>query len=57
MKKITLISFSVGTVRKAVFIELEYIDEKPVLEMDVLNSILEQEFGYVPARGVTLTIG
>lgn len=57
MKKLTLVSFSVGNVTKSVFIELEYVNSKPVLEMDVLNSIIEKELGYLPWRGVTFTIG
>lgn len=65
MKKLTLVSFLIGGVKKSAFIELEYVNVgsleqenfKPVLEMDVMNSLIIQEYGYLPARGVTITIG
>ena len=65
MKKLTLVSFVIGGVRKSAFIELEYVNVgspeqenfKPVLEMDVMNSLIIQEYGYLPSRGVTMTIG
>jgi hypothetical protein len=65
MKKLTLVSFVIGGVRKSVFIDIEYINVgleeeenlKPVLEMDVINSLIIQEYGYLPSRGITFTIG
>ena len=57
MKKLTLVSFTINGLTKSVFIELEYKEEKPVLEMDVMNSLIEQEFGYLPPRGITISIG
>jgi len=65
MKKITMVSFVIGGLRKTVFIDLEYVNVgsseqenfKPVLEMDVINSLIIQEYGYLPSRGVTFSIG
>lgn len=57
MKKFTLVSVSIGGVCKSVFIELEYKDNYPVLPTEVLNSIILQEFGYIPDRGITYTVG
>ncbi len=64
MKKITLVSFVIGGLRKSVFIDIEYVNVggeeenlKPVLEMDVINSLIIQEYGYLPSCGVTFTIG
>lgn len=65
MKKLTLVSFVINGVRKSVFIDIEYVNVgsleqenlKPVLEMDVINSLIIQEYGYLPPRGVTMTIG
>lgn len=65
MKKLTLVSFIIGGLRKSVFVDIEYTNVgseeqenlKPVLEMDVINSLIIQEYGYLPSRGVTFTIG
>ncbi len=65
MKKLTLVSFVINGKRKSVFIDIDYVNVgsleqenfKPVLEMDVINSIIIQEYGYLPPRGVTFTIG
>lgn len=55
-KKLTLISFAIGGVTKSVFIELEYsLSGHPIIEPRVINSIIEQEFGYIP-RGITVSI-
>jgi len=57
MKKLTLVSFTINGISKSVFIELEYNDNKPVIEMDLINEFIMLEFGYLPLRGITLSIG
>jgi hypothetical protein len=56
-KKLTLVSVSINGRSVSFFIDLPYMNGKPYLEDDVLNSVLDQQIGGGISRGVTISIG